>query len=60
MRLRIETFPDGGLVLTNGDQEFDLVFTEGATVPQDPMYAQQRAYLKRIIEAIERVEDGGV
>jgi fructose-specific component phosphotransferase system IIB-like protein len=52
----VERSRDGGLVLTNGDQEFDLVFTNGAIVPQDPMYAKQRVFLENIAHILNSSE----
>ena len=51
---KISRFRDGGLVLSCGTKgaESDLVFASGAMVEADPVLADQRAILERIVTAI--------
>jgi hypothetical protein len=64
MKLEIDTFSDGALVLTCHGSEpealFDLVFAMGAMDNDDPDYAVQRAYLERIVAACAKEDDAVV
>ena len=61
MKLEIDTFSDGALVLTCPELEpeinFDLVFAMGSVSDIDPDYAVQRAYLERIVAACAKEDE---